>query len=318
MRRTLGLLASLAFLTFAHVANAQDLQPPPPLQPAPAPTPFVPPAPPPSAPPAQPAPPPNALQPTTQPYQPYPPAPAQPGIAPPPPLAPNSGPGHSTATAEQQQRNETTRKLDEAESKDSGRSFELFWLDGTVGGTYINMSQFSADQFAIKKTSAGGPAFSLGAGIRLFAFVAGARLRYNALSSFNMWQINGELGLKLAISSIDILIGAHGGYSFVGALGDANQATSTSAPTSNDAVSIRGFNAGVDLGVDYYINSYFSVGVGALGDFLLLNRPPVPVPANVPAAQAEQIKSDPLYQRSGTSAGLALGGMLKLGLHLGL
>ena len=180
------------------------------------------------------------------------------------------------------------------------------------------MAQFSSDQFAVKKTSAGGPAFSIGAGLRLVVFVVGARLRYNALSSFNLVQINGEVGLKLPISSVDILIGLHGGYSFVGRLGDANEATSTSTPTSNDAVSIRGFNRGLEFAVDYYVTSLFSVGVGAIGDFLLLNRPPVPIPANVPAEQQAAIKADPLYQKSGTSAGLEVGGMLRLGIHLGL
>ncbi|MBX3230695.1 MAG: hypothetical protein KIT84_00650 [Labilithrix sp.] len=240
----------------------------------------------------------------------------QPGIAPPPPMAPNTGPGQTTQ--EQYQQAETHKKLDEAETKDTGRNFELFWVDGSIGGAYINMSQFSAEQLAVKQTSAGGPAFSIGAGLRLVVFVAGARLRYNALSSFNLLQINGEAGLKLPISDFDILIAAHGGYSWVGRLGDANEATSSSAPTSNDAVSIRGFNAGLEFAFDYYVSPMFSVGVGLLGDFLLLNRPPVPLPSGLTPEQQAAAESDPLYQKSGTSAGLALGGGLRLGLHFGL
>ena len=49
---------------------------------------------------------------------------------------------------------------------------------------------------------AGGPAFSAGAGVRFVILVLGARLRYNALSTFNMWQINGEVGLKKDIFTI--------------------------------------------------------------------------------------------------------------------
>jgi len=216
---------------------------------------------------------------------------------------------------------ETTQKLDEAEQKDSGRNFELFWIDGTIGGSYIDMRQFSSDTLQIEKSSAGGPAFSLGAGLRFVVFVAGARIRHNALSSFNMWQINGEAGFKIPVSSFDILFALHGGYSFVGRLGDANQATSTSTPAANDAVSVRGFNGGLDVAFDYYVSPTFSVGAGILGDVLFLNRPAVGLPANfsqLPAEQQAAVRNDPLYQRSGTSAGLQLAGGLRLGLHFGL
>lgn len=229
--------------------------------------------------------------------------------------------GNPTTGPDGQPQTETTRKLDEAEQKDSGRNFELFWLDGQIGGSYINMAQFDATDLQVKNTSAGGPAFAVGAGVRFVILVLGARLRHHALSSFNMWQINAEAGLKIPISSTDILFGLHGGYSFVGRLGDAGLATNTSTPASTDAVSIRGFNGGLDVAFDYYVSPLFSVGAGILGDFLFLNRPPVDKPANFnqldPAAQ-QAINNDPTYQKSGTSAGLQLMGALRLGLHFGL
>jgi hypothetical protein len=239
-------------------------------------------------------------------------------LAPPPPISPGA-PG--SPTPEQNQQAQTTRSLDEAEQKDSGRNFELVWLDGSIGGSYINMAQFSSESLQIKNTDAAGPAFSLGAGVRFVILVLGARLRHNALSSFNMWQINAEAGLKIPVSSFDILFGLHGGYSFVGRLGDAGVATNTSTPASTDAVSIRGFNAGVDVAFDYYVSPLFSVGVGILGDFLFLNRPPVDKPAGFASLTPDQqaaIDNDPVYQKSGTSAGLQLAGGLRLGLHFGL
>lgn len=239
-------------------------------------------------------------------------------LAPPPPMSPSS-PG--SPSVDEQRRLETSRKLDEAEQKDSGRNFELFWLDGQVGGSYIDMAQFSSSTFQIEKTNSAGPAFSVGAGVRLVLFVLGARLRYNALSAFNMWQINAETGLKIPVSSFDILFGLHGGYSFVGRLDDVGLATSTNTPSSADAVSIRGLNAGLDFGLDYYVTPMFSVGAGVLGDVLFLNRPAVDKPANFGSLTPEQQKaigSDPLYQKSGTSAGFQLSGGLRLGLHFGL
>lgn len=242
-------------------------------------------------------------------------------VAPPPPIDPNA-PGSPTGTnPEQQQQQETTQRLDEAEREDSKRKFELVWIDGQLGGSYINMQQLSETDLRVEKSSSGGPAFSLGAGLRFVVLVLGARARYNALSAFNMWQLNGEVGLKLPVSSLDVLIGAHGGYSFVGSLGQASLATSTNVPTEADQVKIRGWNAGLDLALDYYVSPTFSVGVGAIADFLFLNRPPVAKPAGfeqLPVEQQNAINNDPLYQRSGTSAGFQAAGFLRLGLHFGL
>lgn len=243
-----------------------------------------------------------------------------PPLAPPPPMDPSApgAPGadpNAPGTAEQG----TTAKLDEAEQKDSGRKFELVWIDGYLGGSYIDMRQFSSDTLQLEKASAGGPMFALGAGIRLVVLVLGVRAKYNALSAFNMWQLNGELGFKVPIGDFDLLFGGHGGYSFVGSVGDGTvSAGSTSAPSNADAVKIRGFNAGLDFALDYYATPTFSVGFGGFADFLFLNRPPVDKPAGLTPEQAAILDMDPLYQKSGTSAGLQLGGALRLGLHFGL
>ncbi len=255
-----------------------------------------------------------------------------PALVPPPPMGtppsptlpndPNSpgsvaGPGAYPAYPGAEQA--TVAKLDEAEREDSGRKFELFWFDAQLGASYIDMRQFSSETLAIEKASAGGPMFALGAGVRFVLLTLGVRARYNALSSFNMWQINGEIGFKIPIRNVDLLFGLHGGYSFVGSLGEGATATNSGNTQANsDAVKVRGFNAGLDLAVDYYVTPTVSVGGGFVGDFLLLNRPPVGVPAGLTPDQQAAVAADPLYQRSGTSAGLQLGGALRLGFHFGL
>jgi hypothetical protein len=246
------------------------------------------------------------------------------GPAPPPPMGPGgpggpggpaNAPGAATTSPDEQA---TRSQLDRAESEDAGRKFEIFWLRGEIGGAYINMTQLSNDTLQVEKTSAGGPMFAFAAGVRFVVLVMGARLRHNALSSFNMWQLNGEVGVKLPILDFDFSITGHGGYSFVGRLGDAGVATSSSVPTNADKVEIRGFNLGIEAALDYYVSPTFSVGAGLFSDLLFLNRPPVEVPSTFTPAQRAQIANDPLYQRSGTSAGLQLGGGLRLGLHFGL
>lgn len=250
-------------------------------------------------------------------------------IAPPPPMDPNqpgspAGPQTNpdgTPVDPNNDPGETKRRLDEAEAKDSKRNFEIVWINPQIGASYINMTQLSSSTFQVEKADSAGPMFSLGAGVRFVILVLGARARYNALSAFNMWQLNLEAGIKVPAGSLDFLIGAHGGYSFVGSLDDGGTSTNPNTPRNDDAVKIRGWNAGVDLAFDYYISPAFSVGLGFLTDFLFLNRPPLepPVPIDqLPPAQQAAIQGDPLYQQSGTSAGLQFAGGLRLGLHIGL
>ncbi|MCL2776848.1 MAG: hypothetical protein FWD73_02505 [Polyangiaceae bacterium] len=246
-------------------------------------------------------------------------------ITPPPPInanAPGGAPGTFGSPtgpgAPSPDTAATIEQLDEAERKDSGRKFEWFWVNGEIGGSYINMEQISSNSLGLEHTQSGGPMFGLDAGVRLLVFVLGARVRYNALSAFNMWQINGELGVKIPISKFDLGIMAHGGYSFVGRLGDVTIAMDSDTPTSTDAVKIRGYNAGLDLTLDYFLTPLFSIGVGAFGDFLFLKRPPIAIPAGLSPEEQAAISHESLYQQSGTSAGLQLGGAVRVGLHFGL
>lgn len=244
-------------------------------------------------------------------------------LAPPPPISsstPSTQPTTPSPTSDVAftESSATTSRLDEAEREDSGRKFELFWLNGEVGGSYIDMSQLSSNSLALEKTSSAGPMLGLGAGVRLVLFVLGARARYNALSSFNMWQLNAEAGIKIPIRSLDIGFGFHGGYSFVGSLADSAVATNTNTPTHADAVKVRGLNAGADFVFDYYLTPLFSMGLGVTGDFLFLNRPALDKPSGLTAEQSAALDNDPLYQKSGSSAGLQLGAALRLGLHFGL
>lgn len=246
--------------------------------------------------------------PVGQPGQPAPqPAPG-PGLAPPPPMDPNQAPRPDGGES-------TLQTLEKSEKEDSGRKFELVWVNADLGGSYINMSQFDQSSLAITRSKAAGPMFGVAAGVRLVYLTLGARLRYNMLSAFSMWQINGEAALKVPISSFDFLVGVHGGWSFLGKLGDASLETTTDRAPGD--VSVRGFNGGLDAAFDYYVASFFSVGVGASGDVLFLSRPPATIPADTPADVKARIEADPLYKSSGSSVGFGFAGMARLGLHFG-
>ncbi len=237
-------------------------------------------------------------------------------LKPPPPMptegSPSGEPQPTGTPANPGKEATTEEQLANAEKEDSGRNFEIFWIRAEGGGSYLNLQQFSASSFSLQNTSGGGGMFGLATGVRFFIFTLGPRFRYHALSDFSFGQLNGELGLHFGSGSLDPFFSLHGGYSFV--------STGNLAASASD-VSVRGFNAGLSAGFDYYLSPLFTLGFGLTGEALFLKRPPVALPAQfsaLPAAEQAKVKNDPLYANSGSSAGFGITGAITAGLHFGL
>jgi hypothetical protein len=224
------------------------------------------------------------------------------------PNAPNGPAGAQTAQVA-----ETNRTLDQGEHEDSGRGLEWVWLNAELGASYINMEQFNSNNLALEKSSSAGPMFGLGAGIRLVVFTFGVRARLHQLSVFNLWEVNGEIGLHVPIKKLDPYVSLHGGYAFVGRL--SSDSLSTTSSSSAGDVSIHGFDVGLSGGLDYYFTKALSLGLDVTLDALFLNRPPTPLPPGLTPAQQQAIKTQPLYANSGDSAGFGLNGSLHFGVH---
>jgi len=195
----------------------------------------------------------------------------------------------------------TTQTLDASEREDSGRGLEFFYVSGGVSLSTLGFETLGSDKLGVAKSSGVGPEIELGLGLRLLVFTIGPRVRYHALSSFNLWQIDGEAALHVPIGKIDAYFGLHGGYAFVGSLGQDAVASAPSNVSTSDARP-RGFDVGLQLGVDYYLSSWFSVGGEVAGNLLFLRR------------SAVSSATDPTFGSSGSGAGL--GGMY--GVHTGL
>jgi hypothetical protein len=208
-------------------------------------------------------------------------------------------------------------KLAYEEKKDSGRIFEVFWADVEGGFSYINMQQFSSSSLQIQNATAWGGMLGLGAGVRLLVFTLGVRARLNELSAFDFWEINGEVGCHIPIKKWDPYFALHGGYTFVGSLTSSAAGDSASMPASD--ISVHGADAGLSVGLDYYFLSVLSLGLDVTGEGLFLSRPPAALPSGfdqLPAAEQNMIKSQPIYSASGDSVGFGVSGSLHLGLHL--
>jgi opacity protein-like surface antigen len=241
----------------------------------------------------------------------------------PPNGQPASGPGGATSEPNpgvNPPPSPMAAQLNQAESEDNGRGFELVWLRGEAAFSHIKLSSFSSDTLSLKTDSSSGAMFGAGVGLRFLLLTLGVRARMHQLSAFSLWQVNGVLGAAIPISSLDLSFTAHGGYSFVGRLSnDAAVGTvSGDAPALGNQVSITGFNAGAGVALDYYVTPLVSIGAGVTGEALFLKRPLATIPADVPADVRAQIESSELYKNSGTSVGFGIAAGARIGLHFGI
>jgi hypothetical protein len=223
-------------------------------------------------------------------------------LEPPPPMATSpSAPAYSPNASDQ--------------SQDSGLGLEWVYVNADVGGAYTNMQSLSESNLAIKQASSQGAAFGIGAGVRLLFFTIGARARDLQLSSFNLWELDGEAAFHIRIWRIDPYFGVRGGYAFVGSLGSG--AVSVASGGSASDVSVHGINVGPMFGIDVYVSSLVSIGVDANAEFLFLKRPPAPLPQGVTPADVAMLPPDQqqLYNLSGSSVGFGAVLTAHLGIH---
>jgi len=220
----------------------------------------------------------------------------------------------------------TTNEADE--KKDSGLGLEWVWLNADVGTAYANMTSFNSSALALQQSASSGPAFGVGAGVRLIFLSAGLRFTDMQLSAFNLYEINAEAAFHVRVWRIDPYFGVRGGYAFVGSLNSGSVAVATGSSMSNvsSSVAVHGIDVGPMVGIDVYFAHWISIGLDGQAQFLFIQRPPAPipsVPASVPPAEqqaakamiASEVMSNPLYQQSGSSVGLGLTGMAHLGIH---
>jgi hypothetical protein len=202
------------------------------------------------------------------------------------------------------------------EKQDSGLGLEWVYLDADVGGAFASMDSFNSTTLGLEKTSAGGPAFGAGAGIRLFFFSLGVRVRDLQLSGIgDLWELSGEAAFHTRIGHVDPYFGVRGGYNFVGSLNRSTVAVASGDTPSS--VSIHGFDVGPMVGIDFYLARYVSIGIDAELQFLFLQRPKVPLPAGVTESDVALLpaREQDLYNESGDSAGFAFVPTAHLGIH---
>jgi len=206
----------------------------------------------------------------------------------------------------------TEQDLATAEARDTGRGLQLFWLDAEAGFSLLGLQTFKADGLvdpAVVETQQGGLTLGGGLGVRLVFITIGPRFRFGSFGEWQVWTLDGEVGLRIPFGRVEPYALLSGGYASVGAL-------TVHDGVDRGDVDIRGWNLRAGGGADVYLSKAFTLGGRVTGDALFLTRPgvePAALAGVAPGTDAARLEA--VYGKDGSSIGAALTVSAVVGLH---
>jgi hypothetical protein len=207
--------------------------------------------------------------------------------------------------------NSAQRQLEEAEHSDSGRGLDFVYFD--VGGgaqmaALTALGQSGTLVPASDDTTAFGPYFAAGAGIRLLFLTIGPRFRFAHFTDWDLWSLNLEAGWHIPLGNLEPYADLGAGFAKLGHSADAISGVRD--------VSVSGFNVRLGGGVDYYVSNVLSVGGALHVDLTRLWR------AGTPPLRSAGDTTNPgspavieAISRDASSVGLVLDAGAVVGLH---
>ncbi|MFT3771149.1 MAG: hypothetical protein QM820_37515 [Minicystis sp.] len=155
---------------------------------------------------------------------------------------------------------ELEQKLDQSKRDDAGRKLEWVWIDAHGGFEQVGLTTFSGSSDltgGLVPTSSSGALVGVGAGVRLLFLTLLARGRLGVGSIGHLYRIGPEIGLHVPLGRIEPHVELGGGYAAFGHLaGNAGN------------LGLRGGYGRAGLGVDVFLASIFSLGLGFSGELL--------------------------------------------------
>ncbi len=189
------------------------------------------------------------------------------------------------------------------EEQGDGRSADLIWIEGLFGYSYVNLVQFSQDNFlpSVDRYKANGWTAGVAAGLRVAILMIGARGTLASYPGFEVGTATGEVHLRLPAGSLEPYARVGFGYAWVG---NANYNVPEQSETS-----VYGLVLDASAGLDVYLDKIVALGVGIDGAWLNLSRQRL---------DEDQCAPDCVGEVSFTSDGDAAGLQLRLHGHISL
>jgi hypothetical protein len=197
------------------------------------------------------------------------------------------------------------KELELADKEDSGRGLEWLWLNAEVGGQHVGLHTLKASDLVDGKlieTSQTGLLYGGGLGFRILNYTGGVRFRLGTFKDWKLWTLDAEGQFRIPIGRLEPYATVGAGYASLGSF-----ATSSALASAAD---VKGFNARLGVGLDYYLSNTFSLGGSLSGDLLVLSRSALAVPADLEGGEEAKVYGE---DGSGIGAGATL--TVVVGLH---
>lgn len=197
------------------------------------------------------------------------------------------------------------KELEQADREDAGRGLEWVWLNAEIGAQHLGLQTISSDQLVdsqLVKTTQTGLTYGAGVGVRILVFTVGARFRLGSFSDWQLWTLGLEGGFHVPIGKLEPYFTLGAGYASLGGF-------STDAAVASKA-DVKGVNARLGAGFDYYLSNTFSLGTNLTGDMYFLSRSKV-----AGAAASPNPSEATVYGKDGSSIGAGLTLTAVVGLH---
>jgi len=191
----------------------------------------------------------------------------------------------------------TQKRLEQADSEDSGRGLEFvyFGVEGGFQHAALQNIHKSGDLVAGSvRTNDVGALLGATIGVRLLFLTIGPRFRFAHFHDWDLWSLNLDAGWRIPLGNFEPYGMLSGGYSRL-----ANSADGVLG--SGNAVSVKGFNVRLGGGVDYFITNVLSVGGVVTVELLGLSR--------------GAVGQTGAYAADSSALGIGLAGSAVAGLH---
>lgn len=193
-----------------------------------------------------------------------------------------------------------------------GRGFAWAFGSAETGIQYLALNTFSSDALLPDDVSSDGvgPLAGLFMGARISLFTLGVRGRMALMPEYRYWNVGPELGVRIPLGDWEPHAALGGGLAGLSGI-------TAGSRFDNEHLQVRGANARLGFGVDYFVSRRFSLSALLAAEAVVLVRKEV-VAASVVAADT----SDPYSTRAallaadGSSAGFGSTASLAATLHL--
>jgi hypothetical protein len=192
-------------------------------------------------------------------------------------------------------------------------------MDAQAGVESVQLQTFIADFNSVSAgflpTAGVGPTESVGGGARFGFLTIGARGKVASFDDVNVgpwqiWTLDGEIGVRVPLRRLEPHIVFAGGYSSFGGFGTAVRGL-------QEGLDVHGVDIRLGGGVDYWIVENISLGLDASAGLVAIARPGISVRDLATAQEVGTLNEAKarILEGSGSSVGTTLALTASAGVH---